>query len=135
MLFECSGFECRCLEEPEVDLPIAFELQSDTHAISVNHKACRDGRYQCFYISHAAGFFRLSITVHGRAISGSPFSVQVRLPDESTPAAMCATARLEAVSIVQDEEMINVLTLTIDRRSVLAQQPCKGRWAMDESQT
>jgi hypothetical protein len=47
----------------------------------VNITDCGDGTYQGTYRAPIAGVYELHVTMHGEAVSGSPFDVQVIATD------------------------------------------------------
>jgi hypothetical protein len=67
----------RCLDAAlDAAAPLCAALSSGAHACEVAAARTGDGRWLCTYTPPAAGFYRLTLALHGAPVGGSPFSVQ-----------------------------------------------------------
>jgi hypothetical protein len=63
----------------------------------VNITDCGDGTYQGTYRAPIAGVYELHVTMHGEAVSGSPFDVQVIALDGHGLPLTCRALQLIAI--------------------------------------
>ena len=83
---------CRCSDEGLAEaMPLDISLSSSGAQCAVEVQPAEGGRLRCRYTALAAGFCRLEVTCRGTHVTGSPFSVQVRLL--AVPNHMCCLSR------------------------------------------
>jgi Filamin/ABP280 repeat len=67
------------MEHVAANLPIEVSLTHNGKEFHVGVSQS-DGQYCCEYTPEEAGFYILHVTSRGRAVGGSPFSVQASCP-------------------------------------------------------
>ncbi len=93
---------------------LVYQFTSKQEAVDVPKVECHDngnGTYRLTYIPHAAGNLQLKFLSEGKAISGSPFSIQVR-PEPN--AKMCKISGIAVDDPDHSHLLHDTVELTVD---------------------